>query len=198
MLVDAGGVLFNNISEETDFLALLAQRYHAQLPRLRRALDQHDHDYETDAAHVHQVLMTCLELAGGDCEDFDGDHTDELYLARVEAYPSCFEQLRALRALHPELVLALANNEAAHWDEVKNARYEHLALFDVIGSSWHLRAVKPTDEYFHRLLAAVGCDADEVLLADDNPDIVRAARLFGLNAVHIPSPPSLFGVWDRL
>jgi putative hydrolase of the HAD superfamily len=189
--MDAGGLLFNNVTEETEFLPALARRHGADSSELRRQLDRRDSGYETGTRHVHEVLADCLTAAGAKANGLEQEWADALYLESVRAYEAAFEALRQLRSERPDLVLALANNEAEHWDQLKNARYGHLALFDIVGSSWRLGAVKPGPEYFDRLLAACGCVPAEAVLVDDNPGNVDGARRFGMASVHITGPAEL-------
>lgn len=191
LLVDAGGVLFNNVTEETGFLGELAARYGADPDKLRRALDRHDREYETGSRHVHGVLMNCLSAAGSRAVFLEQEWTDERYLESVRAYEPAFAALRRLREKRPDLVMALANNEAEHWDGLKNARYGHLELFDIVGSSWRLGTEKPRPEYFHKLLAACACLPGEAVFVDDNPDNVAAADRFGIVSLHVSDPAEL-------
>ncbi|MDQ0790760.1 putative hydrolase of the HAD superfamily [Streptomyces sp. B3I7] len=191
LLVDAGGILFNNVTEETDFLPRLARQHGADPQEVRRQLDLHDRAYETGARHVHAVLADCLNAAGADIGSVEPEWTDSLYMDSVRAYDTAFIALRHLRTGDTGLVLALANNEAEHWDKLKNARYRHFELFDVIGSSWHIGTEKPRSEYFHQLLTACGCFPDEATFVDDNPENVEAARRFGMNSLHVPHPSRL-------
>ncbi|MFH8991305.1 HAD family hydrolase [Streptomyces sp. NPDC017940] len=189
LLVDAGGILFNNVTEESGFLPELAERYGADADRLRAELDLRDAAYETNARSVFDVLRDALTAAGAPrSTDLDRERITALYLAGVRAHRPVFDALERLRAEHPGLVLALANNEAEAWDRAKNAEFGHFGYFDVLASSWKLRAVKPTSVYLERLLDACGCSRAQAVFVDDNPDVVSAVRDFGLAAVHLTDP----------
>ncbi|WP_051852326.1 HAD family hydrolase [Streptomyces aureocirculatus] len=189
LLVDAGGVLFNNVTEESGFLPELAERYGADADRLRAELDRRDAAYETNARGVFDVLTDALAAAGApETPDLDRERVTALYLAGVRAHRPVFDALARIRANHPGLVLALANNEAEAWDRAKNAAFGHFGYFDVLASSWKLRAVKPTHVYLERLLDACGCSPAQAVFVDDNPDVVTAVRDFGLAAVHLTDP----------
>jgi putative hydrolase of the HAD superfamily len=191
LLVDAGGVLFNNITEETDFVRGLASRHDVDPSILRREIDRRNSDYEADARHVYDVLGECLAQAGAKKPIIDRIWTDELYLACVRDNRIVFDWLQELHESGSCPVLALANNEAWHFDQLKNGRFGHFGLFDVIGSSWQLRAVKPSSEYFDRLLDACACSPHEALLVDDRPEVVAAASALGMLAMHVTDPSAI-------
>lgn len=196
LLVDAGGVLFNNVTEDTDFVARLAARHDVDPAALRREIDLRDAQYETDSRHVHDVLADSLRAAGArrggrDRGLPDGDWVDAAYRAGLRAHTVVFDFLRDLRARSPRPTIALANNEARHWDKVKDEVFGHLALFDVIGSSWRLGAVKPEDEYFARLCDACGCAPEDALLVDDNRSVIDAAARFGIRTWHVTEVAAL-------
>lgn len=189
LLVDAGGVLFNNVNEETAFLDRLAARYGADAAALRTVVAARQHEYEADARHAHDVLEECLRAAGWPGTGrLDRRWTDRLYLRSVRPHAPVFEQLAELRRARSNLTLVLANNEAAHWDSLKNLRFGHFDLFDVIGSSWALKAVKPDVGYFDRLLDMCQGDAGSAVLIDDRQTVISAAARHGIKAVRLADP----------
>ncbi|MGC4761776.1 HAD family hydrolase [Micromonospora sp. DT46] len=192
VLLDAGGVLFNNVTEESAFFPLLARRHGASEARMREYVDRHDAEYETDTRHVHDVLADAL-VAAGALPDVPIDRAwiDRLYLSSAIRYEDAFAEVERLRRVAPAVTVALANNEAAHWDHLKDGRHGHLRLFDVVASSWRVGAVKPTAEYFDRVLTACGCVASEALFLDDNPTVVQAAQRLGIRATWLSGPCAL-------
>lgn len=189
LLLDAGGVLFSNVIEESGFLAILARRYDVQVAGLAARIEMRDSEYETGERHVHDVLRDCVAEAGGrNLSDWDPDWLDQLYLACVQAHHETFGALVALRRQRPALLVALANNEAAHWESLRDRRFGHLRLFDIIGSSWRVGAVKPRADYFSRVLGACGCAPSEAVLLDDNPEVIAAAAAFGLGTRLVSHP----------
>lgn len=183
VLVDAGGVLFNNVTESSDFFDVLAKMHHVDANVVLEHVDRFDADYETDHRDVHDVLAEGL-IHAGSTVSYSRPAVDDLYVGAVIAYAPVFVALRRLKK-QSDMVLALANNEARRWDELKDEAFGHLSLFDIIGSSWRLGQVKPTEEYFTRLLAQCSCDPDDAVLIDDNVQVVTAAREFGLSAVFV-------------
>ena len=188
VLIDSGGILFNNVIENSTFIADAADVFNVDSDALRSRYVASDSIFERAEQGVHEVLIKCVyELAGRWPSDCSLSQVDQLYIARTIADECIFAALRSVRSAGQKLVLA--NNEAEHWDKLKNDAYGHLGLFDVIGSSWHLAAQKPEPAYFARL--------DEVLwpigrkdwhLIDDNPLIVAAAQAEGIRATFYGRP----------
>ncbi|MFI1885955.1 HAD family hydrolase [Streptomyces jumonjinensis] len=192
ILMDAGGVLFNNVTEETDFLDRLAARHGADPNRLRREIDARDAVYETGHAHVHDVLCDALAAAGAPAGiAVDAPWLDDLYRDCLAAHPEAFIAIDSIRQYRPDVLLVLTNNEAAHWDRVKDDQYGHLGRFDVIASSWQVGKVKPTKEFFEAVAHRCGRSLDNAVLLDDNPGVLAKARRYGLRALHIESPNTL-------
>ncbi|AJC52644.1 HAD family hydrolase [Streptomyces sp. 769] len=192
ILMDAGGVLFNNVTEETDFLDRLAARHGADTHRLRREIDARDAAYETGRAHVHDVLRDALAAAGAPADvAVDAQWLDDLYGDCLAVHPEAFTAIDAIRRHRPDVLLVLTNNEAAHWDRVKDDRYGHLGRFDVIASSWQGREVKPTREFFAAVARRCSQPLDGAVLLDDNPDVLTEAGRQGLRTLHVESPSTL-------
>jgi putative hydrolase of the HAD superfamily len=141
-----------------------------------------DLDFETDRADVHNVLADCVQRLGGATYDEPlRARVDAWYVAAASPNAAMFSALRAMRGRGKTLVLA--NNEAAHWDRLKDASFGHFGLFDVLASSWRVGADKPSALYFARLdrLLYPYARADCHLL-DDNPAVIARARDEGLAA----------------
>ncbi|MEU5271610.1 HAD family hydrolase [Streptomyces hygroscopicus] len=192
LLVDAGGVLFNNVAEETSFVPAIARRYAVDERRLLAGLLASAHVYERGAGHVHEVLRALLDEAGSPRTDaFDGDWVDRLYADSVRCYDANVAELAEVRRAHPELTVVLANNEAEHWDHLKNARYGHYRLFGRLCSSWRVGQVKPSAEYFAATLDRCRTEPREALMVDDRAAVIAAARDLGMRTLHISSPAVL-------
>ncbi|MEU9794635.1 HAD family hydrolase [Streptomyces sparsogenes] len=196
LFVDAGGVLFNNINEETEFLARVADRHAVDRADLAWRAMAAARVYESGRKHVHQVFH---RLVGGHSWSGRGildtwwlDHT---YMDCVRAYHDNARVLRELREELPDLTLALTNNEAEHWDRLKDEVYGHLSMFDVLCSSWRVHRVKPARAFFEEALSRCRTTADETLLVDDRLPVLRAGAALGLRTLHISTPDVLA---DRL
>ncbi|MEI5100655.1 hypothetical protein RB200_21690 [Streptomyces sp. PmtG] len=92
LLVDAGGVLFNNVTEDSDFLPQLADWYGVGTERLRQEIDRRDAAYETNARGVFDVLADALAAAGAPGPPvLDRERVTALYLAGVRASRPVFD-----------------------------------------------------------------------------------------------------------
>ncbi|MGW5375726.1 HAD family hydrolase [Nocardia sp. NPDC003999] len=186
LLVDAGGVLFNNVTEESRFIEILAARWKMGQQDLLVALDSLDAAYETDSEDVIDVLRKIVCAAGGrSLTDGDARWLEETYGEQVTSIAPAFEALAAIRVDHPTVSLVLANNEARRWDMVKNARFGHFALFDRIASSWAVGLVKPEPEYFKAVGRMIGMPLSSTILVDDNPDVLAEAGALGMRTVRV-------------
>jgi putative hydrolase of the HAD superfamily len=187
LLVDAGGVLFNNVIEDSSFLAKVAGAFNVDTNVLRRLYEAEDERFETNRVGVDDVLRTCLTALGVatlNARDFRA--IDRLYLESVQPNVSLFAFLRDVRVMG--LTLVLANNEAKRWEQLKHQAFRHLDLFDVVASSWRVGAVKPAAGYFACL--------DDLLyptqrsrwrLLDDNHANVTGARAADIAATWYPT-----------
>ncbi len=192
LLVDAGGVLFNNIIEETRFVGDLARRYAADPDRLLAQLKGSAYQYESGDDHVHAVLRDTLTSAGAArAHEFDADWADRLYLANVHCYDDNVAALAEVVRSHPGLTVVLANNEAKHWDELKNSRFGHYKHFHRLCSSWRMGQVKPSAEYFATVLDHCETHAQESLMIDDRAEVIDIARELGMSVLHIRTPEVL-------
>jgi putative hydrolase of the HAD superfamily len=182
LLVDAGGVLFNNVIEDSTFIAGVARAFAVDAAALRRRYEAADERFETDSIGVDEVLRRCLlDLGVAACGPGELRAIDQLYLESVVLNEGLFSILRDVRATGLRLVLA--NNEAKRWDELKHLAFQHLALFDVVASSWRVGAVKPAAAYFARLDALLHpIPRSRWRLLDDNPANLAAARAAGIAA----------------
>lgn len=192
LLADAGGVLFNNITEETSFIRKVAHRHAADAKRLMRGVLSSAHLYESGAVHVHDVLRELLTEAGSPSADaFDRDWVDHTYLDSVRCYRTNLTALAEVAHEFPELTLVLANNEAEHWDHLKNTRHDHYRLFHHLCSSWRVGQVKPSAEYFAETLGRCGIEPHEALMIDDRQTVLAAARGLGMRTLFVSSPDVL-------
>ncbi|MER6801700.1 MULTISPECIES: HAD family hydrolase [Streptomyces] len=196
LFVDAGGVLYNNINEETDFLAQVARRYGRDEAETTRHAMASARVYESGRKHVHQVFQ---QLVGGlpwtGRGILDTRWLDRMYMARVRAYEDNFRVLREVREEQPDLTFVLTNNEAEHWDRLKDEAHGHFGMFDLLCSSWRIRRVKPAGAFFTEALRRARANAEETLLVDDRLPVLRAGAALGLQTLHVSTPDVLA---DRL
>ena len=183
LLVDGGGVLFNNVIEDSRFIDEVARDFCVPARELLAAYAAHDTSFEIDRCGVHEVLAACLRSLG--CRPpgrAELARIDALYAASLVPNRALFALLRATRGDRRRgLILVLASNEAKRWDEIKDRAFGHLGLFDHVGSSWKIGACKPEPAYFDGLDGALrGVPRDRWRLLDDNPSVVARARMLGV------------------
>ncbi|WP_433187937.1 HAD family hydrolase [Streptomyces sp. CA-252508] len=197
LFVDAGGVLYNNINEETDFLDRVADRYGVDRRRLARRVQASAPQYESGARTVHEVIarLVAEERRSPVGTPAEAHWLDRAYLDSVRAYGNSFRALSELRATRPELTLVLTNNEAEHWDRLKDEVHGHFALFDVLCSSWRTGLVKPAPAFFAEALRGCRATAAETLLVDDRATVLRVGAGLGMRTLHVSAPEVLA---DRL
>lgn len=191
VMLDAGGVLFNNLREDSAFFSELAGRFDVPLPELLSAYERMERDYEVGRRDVREVIEDALRLAGAPASMvLPRSWLDELYLRCIVANEDVFSIARRLRS-RPALETVLANNEARHWDEVRNARFGHFGLFDHLACSWLIEAQKPEREFFRRATERCAARPEEVLFVDDSEEVMAAARDFGFRAVRFTDAATL-------
>lgn len=192
LFVDAGGVLFNNITEETGFVPEVARRYAVDEHRLLRGVESSAHLYESGRCHVHEVFRRLLSEAGTPrAAEFDGGWLDRVYEDSVRHYERNFDELVEVARRHPKLSLVLTNNEAEHWDLLKNNRFTHFRLFTQLCSSWRVGQVKPSEHYFTEVLRRCRVAAHQALLVDDRPAVIAVGRQLGMPTLHVTRPAVL-------
>lgn len=180
--MDAGGVLYNNPIEDSVFLDEVAAHAGVSRASLARCYDERDGEFETGALSVHGVLQGILRELRAPAElTANVAWIDRLYLGNVVAHLEAFQLVRELRAAGH--VVALCNNEAQHWDELKDREFGHFGLFDHLLSSWVVGHVKPGRAYFDAVRARCGAEGVACLLVDDNPEVLAAARQLGVQAL---------------
>ncbi|MGW7695132.1 HAD family hydrolase [Streptomyces asiaticus] len=194
LFVDAGGVLYNNINEETDFLARVADRYGLDREELARRATASARVYEAGRKHVHHVFQQLLGVRSRpDGRTLDTAWLDRTYMDSVRSYAGNFAALREIREERPDLTMVLTNNEGEHWDRLKDQRYGHFAMFDVLCSSWRIHRVKPARSFFAKALRRCRAVAEETLLVDDRGPVLRAGAALGLHTLHVSTPDVLAG-----
>jgi putative hydrolase of the HAD superfamily len=181
LLVDSGGVLFRNVTEETPFIRIVASTYDVPEAALLKLYESMDSEFECGKKFGAQVLMEAVNRLN----PLRRPEVGEL----MEIYSSCVvphEEALGFFSEWPReatgVGLILANNEAPDWDCIKNKMVTHLGIFEHICSSWILGHVKPSGPYFDALLAKCGATAEEVLIIDDSEECVDAARELGMQA----------------
>jgi len=81
----------------------------------------------------------------------------------------------------------LGNSNALHWPRMMG-ELQLGPAFDHHFASHLVGKIKPDEEAFRHVIAALGCEAQEVVFLDDNQLNVDAARKIGMTAVRVKGP----------
>lgn len=101
----------------------------------------------------------------------------------VTGYFPGAEELLATLASHYPLAM-LSNTNSPQWDKLcRNSYTEH--LFRKVFLSFRTGFLKPDREAYLNVIEKLGCEPEEILFFDDNPDNVRGALNAGIEAVHV-------------
>ncbi|MER7015008.1 HAD family hydrolase [Saccharopolyspora sp. NPDC000359] len=192
VFVDAGGVLFNNVIEDSGFAAELARRHGLDCAELVARILRRAPDYESGRCHVHEVFREILQGgAAPAAQEFDARWLDTTFLGSVRCHRASFTAVEQLRRVRPRLLVAMTNNEPEHWDRLKDGRFGHFGLFDRRFSSWQLGEVKPTASYFTELAGQCPVPPAETLLVDDRSTVLQVAADLGMRTLHVTDPAAL-------
>lgn len=188
VFLDAGGVLFNNVGAESGFVTAIAERYQVDEHVLGAELFSAAHRYESGAENVHDVIADVLGALDRTAH-VDTAWLDRMYLRSVRVHEPVFRAVRAVR--RRKVAVVLANNEAEHWDRLKDTRFGHLGLADAVCSSWKIGHVKPSAEFFAALVSACPGAASTMLFVDDRPSVLAVATDLGMRTLHVADPAEL-------
>jgi FMN phosphatase YigB (HAD superfamily) len=105
----------------------------------------------------------------------------------VGTFPGSLELLARIPRRYTRATLS--NTNAVHWPQVME-RMKLADAFDHHFASHLTGKIKPDDEAFHHVTAALDCAAEEVLFLDDNQLNVDAAKKCGMHAVRVKGVPA--------
>jgi putative hydrolase of the HAD superfamily len=192
VMLDAGGVLFNNITEDSPFFDRLAHRCGVHPGGLRQAYAAREDAVETGCTTGSDAVLAALTELGGSTGDLSPERVRRWYGECVRPDRRLLTRLAERRAAGASGVrITLADNEAYDWEMVKHSMTRHLTLVDSLSSSWLLGLSKPEPAYFTAVLDRHRVGAAEALLVDDNPVCLDAARGLGIATHHYRDPEAL-------
>jgi putative hydrolase of the HAD superfamily len=183
VLLDAGGVLFDNMTEDSPFLAVLARRFGVDAQELRERYQEQENAFECgrrDGAAALRIALESLDVLPSTISE---SAILRAYGRFVRPNHALLTFLQARRQSPPRggCHVTLANNEARDWDAEKNRRFGHLSLCDSLSCSWLLGLAKPSAEFFSAALGRLGFEPHEAVLVDDNRECLNAAEGLGLS-----------------
>ena len=184
VLFDLGGVLLEIDRER----AIATWQPHSRLPaaRLRElfGVDEPFRRHETGRLDDAGYFGHLRELLALDC---GLEHVEAGFNAiLVREIGETVSMLEALRGRVPRY--AISNTNPAHVTQMRCAFPGFLERFDRVFTSHEIGHRKPQPECFAHVLQAIALPANEVLLFDDLPPNVEAARALGLQAVLVKGP----------
>jgi glucose-1-phosphatase len=151
--------------------------------------------------HIFGGLEQSFDLGELTSEEFFRRVEDAAGLHRlpdstwIEAWRDIFEPIPRSLALLPRLfpdirTAVVSNTNALHWEGVlRVARVDEAVGALVL--SFEVGYLKPDERIWKAALDRLGATAVETVFADDRPDLVEAARTFGLDAFVVDGPGTL-------
>ncbi|NKB67890.1 MAG: HAD-IA family hydrolase [Candidatus Latescibacteria bacterium] len=103
---------------------------------------------------------------------------EALILHEIDGMPRLLQDLYGRYPLY-----VLSNNNPLLWRGIQRVS-PSLRFFQDVFLSHRIGLLKPDPAAFHYALEQMRCPAGEVVLIDDNPQVVAAARALGMGTVH--------------
>lgn len=182
VLFDVGGVLVE-LSGLAILLSWLGHRVTAEQVRTLWLTSPIVRSFETGkmppAAFAEQMI-TELSLQVGS-EEF----LTELYTRSQRILPGAVELVRRVPRCYVRATLC--NTNALQWPRLIEQR-DLIGGFDHHFASHLTGKIKPDEEAFQHVLAALGCEGPETLFLDDSQLNVAAAKRVGMTAFQVQGP----------
>lgn len=196
VLLDAGGVLFDDVFETSQFFDSLSVTFGVKPERLRSGYAERVLQVvRGECTGVHAIKSTVYEIRGRPLPLGSANIIRETYRDMVVPNVVLMRYLSNLKGSHsnPESSSAipqeqpwhitLANNEGRDWDYIKNSKYSHFELVDSLSSSWLIGCEKPTASYFALVLSRLNFVPSKAVLIDDSEECLAAAEYAGIDAI---------------
>lgn len=97
-------------------------------------------------------------------------------------YPGAEELLAMLSSRYP--LALLSNTNSPQWEKLSKSTYTD-RLFRKVFLSFRTGLLKPDRDAYLHVIEKLGCEPEQILFFDDNPDNVRGALDAGIEAVHV-------------
>jgi len=182
VLFDVGGVLVE-LSGLTVLLSWLGHRVTAEQVRTLWLTSPIVRSFETgkmQPAVFAEQMIAELGLQVGSEEFLTG-----LYTQSQRILPGAVELVRRVPRYYVRATLC--NTNALQWPSWAEYR-DLIGAFDHHFASHLTGKIKPDEEAFQHVLAALGCEAPETLFLDDSQVNVAAAKRIGMTAFQVQGP----------
>ncbi|MGN6743951.1 MAG: HAD-IA family hydrolase [Amnibacterium sp.] len=195
LLFDVGGVLerVDDARWPVRFAERCAARVGLRVEELTRRLDAAELPDTTVRSGVEAEYWTAFAAA----IDADGETLAAIRADFWDAYCGSANTvlLAEARALRGRVGLAILSNSGDGAREEEERRYGFAALFDPVCYSHELGVRKPDPAAFTAALTAMRAEPADVLLLDDLPANVAAARALGIRAhLHVDDATTLAAI----
>lgn len=182
VIFDLGGVLLR--TEDREPRAALGRRFGMTYEQIDALVNSSESAAQAAVGAIPEdshwkYVCGCLGLDPGEKERlrdefFGGDRMD-------------YELVDTIRALRPRLTTALLSNAWSTLRQDLNHRWGILDAFDEVFISAECGVAKPDTRIYALVIEKLGIRPEEAVFIDDFIENVRAARVFGLNAIQFRS-----------
>ncbi|KAL3471105.1 HAD-like protein [Aspergillus californicus] len=154
--------------------------------------------YELDRGNV--ILGHACEQFGSMLNVEPEVIEESLYQAQKSLRPSpqVVRMIEELKELDPDLQLyVMSNISREHFAVVKKLDLPW-SLFNETFASGHVGMRKPDLCFFKHVLDQINCRPEQVVMIDDQPENICAARSMGIHGLLMAKPESLAVIWQHL
>lgn len=187
-----GPMSYHYIFWDNDGVLVDTERYYLQASREALARIDITLDEEQFATISLAEGRSLFDLA--DERGVDGAITEELKRWRNTRYAQLLEvedlsvagAREALRQLHGKLRMAVVTSSQKHHFEIIHRRTGFLAYFEFCLTRESYQASKPSAEPYLMALQRCGCDPAQIVVIEDSPRGLKAAKAAGLTCWVLP------------
>ena len=158
--------------------------------------EKHGLSVEDTREHLGNIFRSTLGTLDFYCVDYWTQELDIDVVSlkhqdtqRIQYLPMAQQFLEGLRALASRPGIALTTNAHRKVYELKNSKLGLDQHFDGVFCANEFAAPKESARYWHKLQEAFPFDPRKTLLVDDNQNVLRAAKDYGIGFLAMPLNP---------